>query len=125
MSELEKNETKSRFSFKDFIDTIFLPFVLPLVYFVLSFVRMFALHRKDYDGDLLIEKVYYSSMLGQLEGVIVLLYIAYLIPVVTQIILFITHKKKPALIYIESIYALAVFLLALLTILVHLGKSFY
>lgn len=118
---MERTENKIAQVFTEII----VPFMIPVILFALSFPSMFVKEVRVTNGSYITYESYYSSMIGQLQGSIAFLYVAYLIPVVTQIVLFITHKKKPALIYIESIYAVTLYFLALGAILLHLNGMVY
>lgn len=119
----ENTESKKRALplIKTIVDTIALPFCLPLVYFILCFCLCFdggVMPTKPGEGVIAVDYVWNAP--AYIGRVIYLAYAIFLVPVVTQIVLFAVRKKKPALIYIESFYAFLIFLFVILVAMLRL-----
>lgn len=121
MNENTESKKKVLPVIKTIADTIVLPFCLPVVYYFLCRCLYFdggIMLENPGEGIILVDYVWNTP--AYIGKAVYLAYAIFLVPVVTQVILFAVRKKKPTLIYIESFYALLVFLFVILVAMLRL-----
>lgn len=108
----EKNENSS--GTKNIVTSVLLPFVLPFILIVISFIPFFIGGNTPQSPDQYVTNVMYVwSIMSYLGWPSIIVVIIHLIPTITQIVLLTKQKQNSKVIYIESFFSILLFVFTL------------